>query len=69
MAKYTNISHTCPYEAGTLWIKVDSIPEDTFTFENSVIPSGNYRINVMESPAGAKPALYLSVSDHRLEIA
>lgn len=73
LLKYSNINHTCPYDAGPIWIKVDSIPEDIFTFELSFMPSGKYRVDLdyMESPSSApfmKAALYFSVSDHRIEI-
>lgn len=72
MLKYTNVNHTCPY-VGPMWLKVDNIPEETLTFDNSLIPSGEYRVDyeMLESPASnpfLEASLYFSVSDHRLEI-
>lgn len=69
--KYSNMNHTCPY-VGPIWIKADSIREDSFTFENSLMPSGQYRVdlNVMEFPESVpyiKTSLYFSISDHRIE--
>lgn len=72
LLEYSNINHMCPY-VGPVSIKVDSISEDTFTFEQSLMPSGKYRVDndFMESPAGTpfmRASLYFSISDHRIEI-
>lgn len=68
---YSNLNHSCP--VNSIIIKVANTSMDTFTFEQSFLPSGDYRVdNYLSTTNGGgsfvKGSLYFSVSDHRLEI-
>lgn len=70
--KYSNVNHICPWLNPVL-IKVDNISMHAFSFEQSFLPAGNYRVDndFTEGREGAplfSASLYFSVSDHRLEI-
>lgn len=70
--KYANRNITCPWNS-YMFIKVDNISMNTFSFEQSFIPSGKYRVdNYFMESKGSIPfitaSLYFTVSDHRLEI-
>lgn len=70
--KYSNLNETCPWQSNII-VKVDNISMDTFSLEQSYLPSGSYRAdNYFKESEGSIPfataKLYFSVSDHRLEI-
>lgn len=70
--QYSNVNHACPWV--DLHFKVDNISAKAFTFDESFLPSGQYRVDndfteteSRTSTAFMSASLYFSVSDHRLE--
>lgn len=68
---HTNINHTCPF-SGYNYFKFDNISVQQFAFPQ-LVPSGRYRLNVNLTESDRSKVLggcvlYVSVSDHRVEV-
>lgn len=68
----TNINRTCPLHVGYYYIKNDNMSLDIFKTEQ-LLPSGRYRADISghktkNSPWLVRATLYVSVSDHRVEV-
>lgn len=67
---FTNFNHSCPYS--NFIIKADNVSlEKTFSFTESIFPSGRYRVNVMLTEYDRVPffeyVIFGSISEHYLE--
>ncbi len=71
LLNYSNFNETCPW-TGYTFAKVDNISMDAFSFEHSLLPSGQFRADnyFMERKGGipfATAYLYFTVADNRLQ--